>query len=160
MKRVFLLLAIAGVLSTACNKKNTPPEEPVTTDVSRMDEEELARLRQDKARMKAELDARKEIQREWEKDQAANKKETEAKLKTMQYLEVVVMDGSALAGCSWLLQLKNGKKVNPDYIPPAHREQGKTLWVKYEATEEPTTCQQGKAVKMLDIQWQKPKGDG
>lgn len=159
MKRAFFMLALAGALVSACNKKNTPPDEPAqTTSVSDMNDEELARMKADKQRMKAEIDARAEKQAAFEEERDNNAAADAAKASKMGYIKVTAVDGSALAGCGWLLKLSNGKKIQPASLPPAHQKNGKELWVKYEASEVPTTCQTGKAVRLLDIQWKDPNG--
>ena len=153
---MFLMLLLAGVLGSACNKETTPAPEP--TSMSQVDSEEMARIREDKQRMKQELEARERKQAQWEEETAKKNAEDKAMADKLNYVKVTVIDGSAMSGCSWVLQLDNGKQVVPEEVPLAYREQGRQLWVKYTKSNEPTTCGISKAVRLLDVQFRNPAG--
>ena len=156
MKRVFLMLVLAGVLGTACNKDNTPPAEPL--DMSQVDDEEMQRIREDKERMRAEIEAREAKQAQWEEDKSiADKKDAELASK-LNYIPVTVVDGANMEGCGWLLQMGNGRQLMPESVPLAYRVQGQKLWVKYTKSEQQTACQVGKAIRLIDVQHKKPAG--
>ena len=48
MKKLVLMLAIAGMAFTACNKKNTPPEETAAAETTEQADPDMEEMRRQK----------------------------------------------------------------------------------------------------------------
>ena len=61
-----------------------------------------------------------------------------------------------LDGCGYLLQLEDGKKLEPDALPESFRKENTLVWIKYEIRKGATSiCMAGIMVTVADIQIRK-----
>lgn len=56
-------------------------------------------------------------------------------------------------GCTWLLVLENGKKLQPAFLDIPFQKDGLAVWLKYEVTKSNASiCMTGQPVNITDIQ--------
>lgn len=157
MKRVLLILALAGVMASACNKETTPPEQTeAMPEKPTMTAEEMQAIQDEKARVREEIEKREAYEAAWAEKKAKEEQQMKAEMANQDFVDAQVVDGSVLGnGCGWLLQLKTGKKLVPENLPPAYREQGKRVVIKYGAGTEESECSYGKPIKIYAIEFKK-----
>ena len=62
-----------------------------------------------------------------------------------------VIDYSRIAGCSFVLELADGHKLQPDNLPDEYKKDGTEVLIKYSVLDRNNVCQTGKVVHLTDI---------
>lgn len=85
-----------------------------------------------------------------EEDEIENKKENaekprlETNYKKNNFVKGTVIDKSSLAGCTFIIELVNGEKIQPVNLDPEFSKHHLPIWVKYKVKNTPSTCMVGK----------------
>ena len=83
------------------------------------------------------------------------KKEKIEKPVDLKLTEAMVIDYSEIAGCTFLLQLNNGEKIQPTNLSPDFRKDKLKVLIKYQITDMMSACMAGKVVSVSHIELKK-----
>jgi hypothetical protein len=62
----------------------------------------------------------------------------------------------AIDGCTWMLQLKDGKKLQPSYLKPEFQKDKLKVWIKYSPKKGGVgICMAGEMVNITEIELRK-----
>lgn len=75
--------------------------------------------------------------------------------RSLKYSAATVKDYKDLDGCTWLLELENGEKLQPMNLSDILHTNNLKVWIKYSVTNEMTVCMAGKTVKLSDVKIRK-----
>lgn len=70
-------------------------------------------------------------------------------------IEATVIDYSEIAGCTFLLQLNNGEKLEPSNLAPEFKKDKTNVLIKYEIADMMSACMAGKVVSVTHIELKK-----
>jgi hypothetical protein len=66
------------------------------------------------------------------------------------YVKAFVTEVS-LDGCSFMLQLEDGKRLEPDGLQPEFEKDSLKVWLKYTEEDRMSVCMAGQTIKVIDI---------
>ncbi|MFI5220102.1 MAG: hypothetical protein ACHQNT_11515 [Bacteroidia bacterium] len=69
--------------------------------------------------------------------------------------EATVIDYSEIAGCTFLLQLNNGEKLEPSNLSSEFKKDKLKVLIKYQITDMQSACMAGKVVSVSHIELKK-----
>ena len=66
-----------------------------------------------------------------------------------------VIDYSELDGCNWMLELSDGKKLQPVNLGDEYKRKGLKLFITYKIYDGVSTCMAGKMVTLTSVDFAK-----
>lgn len=60
-----------------------------------------------------------------------------------------------LDGCRFIIDLENGKRIQPENLEDIMKKDGLAVWVKYEITDRPNICMSGVTAMITAIELRK-----
>jgi hypothetical protein len=71
-----------------------------------------------------------------------------------EFSQATVKDMSEIAGCTFLLELENGRMLQPDKLPENFRKNDLPVWIKYVIDKNQNSfCMSGKLIVLSEIEF-------
>ena len=83
----------------------------------------------------------------------ASKKNVASTPPDKQAVFAVVIDYSEIAGCTWLLELSDGQKLQPVNLAEEYRRKGLKLFITYKTYDGVSVCMTGKMVTLTSVSY-------
>jgi len=87
------------------------------------------------------------------KDETTEQKTVELDYEKEKFIRATVVDMSGLDGCTFLLKLEDGKKLEPLNLDQAYKKDGLAVWIRYvDSKGSVSICMAGKMVKLIALE--------